>query len=57
MGNIVIHINLNKGQLAEMAKKKLSKEVDGRREVVDDDSEYEFESDAEQPPAAAQDDS
>ena len=57
MGNIVRHIHLNKGQMAEMAKKKVSKEVDGRQEVVDGDSEYESESDAEQRPAAAQDDS
>ena len=41
MGNIVMHIHLNKGQMAELAKKKVSKEANGQQEVVDDDSKYE----------------
>ena len=36
MGNIVRHIHLNKGQMAELAKKKVSQEVDGQQEVFDD---------------------
>ena len=36
MGKIVMHIHLNKRQMAELAKKKVSQEVDGQQEVFDD---------------------